>query len=69
VTGTCVRDHDGDVPAAVMVALPASQRGDLRHRCAFCAYLAGYAMAEESVRRLRRRLQELEARLELLGQS
>jgi len=64
---TCHLDHTGDVPAAVMQALPASQAGDLRHRCGFCAYLAGAAMAEQSNKNLRRRVRELEARIDLMG--
>jgi len=40
----CTRgpDHDGVVPLARLARLPESQAGEGRHKCAACAYEAGY---------------------------
>ena len=56
---TCSEDHTGEVPKHVLDALPYSQRGETRHRCAACAYLAGIAegrrQAMEEIERGERR--------------
>lgn len=63
----CQRDHSGEIPKAVIDALPESQRGPWRHACAACAYLLGLQHGEEARERLVKRIRELEARLEAAG--
>ena len=38
---TCTIDHEAKVPAKAIAALPESQAGSFRHRCAACAYQLG----------------------------
>lgn len=38
---TCTIDHEAGVPAKAIAALPESQAGSFRHRCAACAYQLG----------------------------
>lgn len=57
---TCGKDHSGEIPKAIE-ALPDSQAGFWRHRCAGCAYLLGRKHAEEAEQRLRERVRKLES--------
>ena len=44
--------HGNAAPAAIIEALPPSQAGLARHRCAVCAYEAGFAAGlREALRR------------------
>ncbi len=38
----CTTDHEGQVSFQKIAALPESQAGASRHRCAMCAYKMGY---------------------------
>ncbi len=64
----CDRDHTGEIPNAVIDALPESQRGTWRHACAACAYLLGVQHGEHGRERLRERIRDLEARIKEMEQ-
>ncbi len=65
----CDRDHTGEIPKAVLSALPESQRGPWRHACAACAYLLGIQHGEDGKERLRQRVRDLEARINEMEQA
>lgn len=44
--------HDKQAPKDVLRALPESQAGEGRHKCAVCAYDAGYKDGLEASKRL-----------------
>jgi hypothetical protein len=62
----CTHDHSGNLPKAKIEALEDSQRDFWRHKCAGCAYEMGRADASTAEANLRRRVQELQARVEQL---
>lgn len=51
---TCIVDHSGTVPAQDIAALPESQAGAARHRCAMCSYQLGYERGIREAQRQRR---------------
>jgi hypothetical protein len=59
---TCATDHSGKMPATFN-ALPESQGGVGRHKCAACAYELGRNEATATEERLRERVRKLEAEL------
>lgn len=62
----CTLDHTGDLPQALLEALPENQGHPVRHRCAACAYLAGMNEAAADIRFLVARVAELERENEAL---
>ena len=42
MAGLCNEDHIGDIPKPVLDSLLENQSEPFRHRCAACAYRAGY---------------------------
>lgn len=62
----CIKDHSGNLPRAKIEALKDSQRDFWRHKCAGCAYEMGRADAGTAEENLRKRVQELQARVDQL---
>ena len=62
----CDMDHTGNLPRPKIEALENSQRDFWRHKCAGCAYEMGRADAGVTEDNLRRRVQQLHARVEEL---
>jgi len=62
----CTKDHSGNLPKPRIEALQDSQRDFWRHKCAGCAYEMGRADAAGAEANLRRRVQELQARVDKL---
>ena len=58
---TCDKDHVLDLPKATFDAVPASQAGVWRHKCAGCAYDLGRKTTGDVEARLRQRVRDLEA--------
>lgn len=46
---TCTESHEGKIPTERIAALPESQAGPGRHRCAACAYQLGIKDAIRSL--------------------
>lgn len=62
----CSNDHSGNLPKARIEALSDSQRDFWRHKCAGCAYEMGRADAVTAEANLRRRVKELQAKVDEL---
>lgn len=57
-TKTCQKDHTGTTLA--LQDLPASQKNDVRHRCAACAFELGFKQGVETAdRRFRNKLRDV----------